>query len=97
MIARRYSYSVDFKALDLGNIATTPAFGAIEGRIYADAVAASDRGPDVPAGMPMRELRRADVTGRQVSTFYGPETIFRQLNQRSQRVTRFHVPNGRAA
>lgn len=61
-------HSADFKGVDLSAIADAQLLTIAEKQIYADAQSAASL--SVGPGM-LREIKRADATGRQISTFEG--------------------------
>ncbi len=61
-------HSPDFKSVDLSSIADSALLNVAEKQIYADAQKSASL--SVGPGM-LREIKRADATGRQISTFEG--------------------------
>ncbi|EGI0928955.1 NUDIX domain-containing protein [Salmonella enterica] len=61
-------HSPDFKTVDLSTIADSALLSVAEKTIYADAQKSASL--SVGSGM-LREIKRADATGRQISTFEG--------------------------
>lgn len=61
-------HSPDFKTVDLSTIADSALLSVAEKTIYADAQKSASL--SVGPGM-LREIKRADATGRQISTFEG--------------------------
>ncbi|EHI2277477.1 NUDIX domain-containing protein [Salmonella enterica] len=61
-------HSPDFKTVDLSTIADSALLSVAEKTIYADAQKSANL--SVGPGM-LREIKRADATGRQISTFEG--------------------------
>ena len=61
-------HSPDFKSVDLSSIADSALLSVAEKTIYADAQKSASL--SVGPGM-LREIKRADATGRQISTFEG--------------------------
>ncbi|ECK5630197.1 NUDIX domain-containing protein [Salmonella enterica] len=61
-------HSPDFKTVDLSSIADSALLSVAEKTIYADAQKSASL--SVGPGM-LREIKRADATGRQISTFEG--------------------------
>ncbi|HGK5171538.1 TPA: NUDIX hydrolase [Salmonella enterica subsp. enterica serovar Bovismorbificans] len=61
-------HSPDFKTVDLSTIADSALLSVAEKTIYADALKSASL--SVGPGM-LREIKRADATGRQISTFEG--------------------------
>jgi hypothetical protein len=85
--------SPDYKDVPIEQIAQLPPamFDVAESRIYADSVAASAC-PEVTAGY-LREVKRTDASGRQISTFYGePRTWMSQFAGQTRRVANFRQP-----
>nr|WP_249430559.1 NUDIX domain-containing protein [Enterobacter kobei] len=81
-------HSPDFKAVDLSSIADSALLGFAEKQIYADAQksASLSMGP----GM-LREIKRADATGRQISTFEGdPAATWAPFQSGKRQVTSFN-------
>jgi hypothetical protein len=71
--SRQKRYSPAWKDVELGDLPDN-VFANAESAIFADSVAASKRGDDVPVGL-LRELKRMDNAGRLISTFVGPRTF----------------------
>ncbi|HBW8161213.1 TPA: NUDIX hydrolase [Klebsiella pneumoniae] len=65
-------HSPDYKAVDLSAIADSQLLSTAEKHIYADAQKAASL--SVGPGM-LREIKRADATGRQISTFEGDPAV----------------------
>ena len=65
-------HSPDYKAVDLSAIADSQLLSTAEKHIYADAQKAASL--SVGPGM-LREIKRADATGRQISTFEGDTAV----------------------
>ncbi|HAW3351304.1 TPA: NUDIX domain-containing protein [Escherichia coli] len=81
-------HSPDFKGVDLSAIADSALLGIAEKQIYADAqkTASLSVGP----GM-LREIKRADATGRQISTFEGdPEVTWAPFKSGKRQVLAFN-------
>ncbi|MGG5195336.1 NUDIX domain-containing protein [Citrobacter sp. S5] len=81
-------HSPDFKGVDLSAIADSALLGIAEKQIYADAqkTASLSVGP----GM-LREIKRADATGRQISTFEGdPAATWAPFQSGKRQVTSFN-------
>lgn len=80
-------HSATYKDADLSKIGDATAFGAIEGQIYADAVDAAISTNSIGVGL-LREVKDPDVSGRQISRFYGdPEACWAPFKLPAQRVT----------
>ncbi|MGK0688351.1 NUDIX hydrolase [Serratia marcescens] len=81
-------HSPDFKAVDLSSIADPALLGFAEKQIYADAQKSASL--SVGAGM-LREIKRADATGRQISTFEGdPAATWAPFQSGKRQVTSFN-------
>ena len=81
-------HSPDFKTVDLSSIADSALLSVAEKTIYADAQksASLSLGP----GM-LREIKRADATGRQISTFEGdPAATWAPFQSGKRQVTSFN-------
>ncbi|ASM06845.1 NUDIX domain-containing protein [Serratia marcescens] len=81
-------HSPDFKAVDLSSIADSALLGFAEKQIYADAQksASLSVGPGT-----LREIKRADATGRQISTFEGdPAATWAPFQSGKRQVTSFN-------
>ncbi|MEX3140221.1 NUDIX domain-containing protein [Serratia ureilytica] len=81
-------HSQDFKAVDLSSIADSALLGFAEKQIYADAQksASLSVGPGT-----LREIKRADATGRQISTFEGdPAATWAPFQSGKRQVTSFN-------
>ncbi|EDO5314735.1 NUDIX domain-containing protein [Salmonella enterica] len=65
-------HSPDFKTVDLSTIADSALLSVAEKTIYADAQKSASL--SVGPGM-LREIKRADATGRQISTFEGDPAV----------------------
>lgn len=81
-------HSPDYKAVDLSAIADSQLLSTAEKHIYADAqkTASLSVGP----GM-LREIKRADATGRQISTFEGdPAVTWAPFQSGKRQVTSFN-------
>lgn len=68
LMVQLQEHSPDFKSVDLSSIADSALLGFAEKQIYADAQKSASL--SVGPGM-LREIKRADATGRQISTFEG--------------------------
>lgn len=64
------SHSKAFKDVDISTISDPKLLGVIEDQIYADALHAGNN-PVVAEGGTLREMKRRDQTGREISTFVG--------------------------
>ncbi|MBL0907815.1 NUDIX domain-containing protein [Pectobacterium carotovorum] len=81
-------HSPDFKAVDLSSIADSALLGFAEKQIYADAQKSASL--SVGPGM-LREIKRADATGRQISTFEGdPAATWAPFQSGKRQVTGFN-------
>ncbi|SVT97338.1 NUDIX hydrolase [Klebsiella pneumoniae] len=81
-------HSPDFKAVDLSAIADSQLLSTAEKHIYADAQKAASL--SVGPGM-LREIKRADATGRQISTFEGdPAVTWAPFQSGKRQVTSFN-------
>ncbi|HGM5299741.1 TPA: NUDIX hydrolase [Serratia marcescens] len=81
-------HSPDFKTVDLSSIADSALLGFAEKQIYADAQKSASL--SVGAGM-LREIKRADATGRQISTFEGdPAATWAPFQSGKRQVTSFN-------
>ncbi|EPF6561425.1 NUDIX domain-containing protein [Serratia liquefaciens] len=81
-------HSPDFKSVDLSSIADSALLGFAEKQIYADAQksASLSVGPGT-----LREIKRADATGRQISTFEGdPAATWAPFQSGKRQVTSFN-------
>ena len=65
-------HSPDFMAVDLSSITDSALLNVAEKQIYADAQKSASL--SVGSGM-LREIKRADATGRQISTFEGDPAV----------------------
>ncbi|EJL5772731.1 NUDIX domain-containing protein [Salmonella enterica] len=68
LMIKLQEHSPDFKTVDLSTIADSALLSVAEKTIYADAQKSASL--SVGPGM-LREIKRADATGRQISTFEG--------------------------
>jgi 8-oxo-dGTP pyrophosphatase MutT (NUDIX family) len=85
----RKVHSAAWKDTNLYAISDDNAFGNIERMIYADAVAKAKSVDDVPEG-DLRQMVRADSTGRQITEFYGhPKAWMSAFAGRRRRVGGF--------
>ncbi|MFT2797530.1 NUDIX hydrolase [Serratia sp. N21D137] len=81
-------HSPDFKTVDLSSIADPALLGFAEKQIYADAQKSASL--SVGPGM-LREIKRADATGRQISTFEGdPAATWAPFQSGKRQVTSFN-------
>lgn len=81
-------HSPDYKAVDLSAIADSQLLSTAEKHIYADAQKAASLsvGPGI-----LREIKRADATGRQISTFEGdPAVTWAPFQSGKRQVTSFN-------
>ncbi|WP_145550725.1 NUDIX domain-containing protein [Yersinia intermedia] len=81
-------HSGAYKAVDLSSIADSALLNIAEKQIYADAQSSASL--SVGPGM-LREIKRADVTGRQISTFEGdPAATWAPFQGGKRQVTMFN-------
>ncbi|HBZ8115107.1 TPA: NUDIX hydrolase [Klebsiella pneumoniae] len=81
-------HSPDYKAVDLSAIADSQLLSTAEKHIYADAQKAASL--SIGPGM-LREIKRADATGRQISTFEGdPAVTWAPFQSGKRQVTSFN-------
>ncbi|MDW3573141.1 NUDIX domain-containing protein [Enterobacter asburiae] len=81
-------HSPDFKSVDLSSIADSALLSVAEKTIYADAQKSASL--SVGPGM-LREIKRADATGRQISTFEGdPAATWAPFRSGKRQVTSFN-------
>ncbi len=81
-------HSPDFKTVDLSSIADSALLNVAEKQIYADAQKSASL--SVGPGM-LREIKRADATGRQISTFEGdPAATWAPFQSGKRQVTCFN-------
>ncbi|MDN0096604.1 NUDIX domain-containing protein [Yersinia rohdei] len=81
-------HSSDYKAVDLSSIADSALLNIAEKQIYADAQSSASL--SVGPGM-LREIKRADATGRQISTFEGdPAATWGAFQSGKRQVTMFN-------
>ncbi|MFX2588775.1 NUDIX domain-containing protein [Enterobacter roggenkampii] len=81
-------HSPDFKSVDLSSIADSALLSVAEKTIYADAQKSASL--SVGPGM-LREIKRADATGRQISTFEGdPAVTWAPFQSGKRQVTSFN-------
>ena len=84
-------HSPRWKDIDINAIIDSAAFGVMEGQVYADADQAALHPADVP-GSALREIKRQDTTGRQISTFVGPRTFISGMNRTGRMIRKFGPP-----
>ena len=88
LLVQLQEHSPDFKSVDLSSIADAALLGFAEKQIYADAQSAANL--TVGPGM-LREIKRADATGRQISTFEGdPAATWAPFQSGKRQVTSFN-------
>ena len=81
-------HSPDFKSVDLSSIADSALLSVAEKTIYADAQKSASL--SVGPGM-LREIKHADATGRQISTFEGdPAATWAPFQSGKRQVTSFN-------
>lgn len=81
-------HSGDYKAVDLSSIADSALLNIAEKQIYADAQSSASL--SVGPGM-LREIKRSDGTGRQISTFEGdPAATWGPFQMGKRQVTMFN-------
>ncbi|EKN3637412.1 NUDIX domain-containing protein [Yersinia enterocolitica] len=81
-------HSSDYKAVDLSSIADSALLNIAEKQIYADAQSSASL--SVGPGM-LREIKRSDGTGRQISTFEGdPAATWGPFQMGKRQVTMFN-------
>ena len=81
-------HSPDFKSVDLSSIADSALLNVAEKQIYADAQKSASL--SVGPGM-LREIKHADATGRQISTFEGdPAATWAPFQSGKRQVTSFN-------
>lgn len=81
-------HSPDIKSVDLSSIADSALLSVAEKTIYADAQKSASL--SVGPGM-LREIKRADATGRQISTFEGdPAATWAPFQSGKRQVTSFN-------
>ncbi|ENR0028967.1 NUDIX domain-containing protein [Yersinia enterocolitica] len=81
-------HSGDYKAVDLSSIADSALLNIAEKQIYADAQSSASL--SVGPGM-LREIKRSDATGRQISTFEGdPAATWGPFQMGKRQVTMFN-------
>lgn len=86
LAGRFQKHCKDFADIKLSAIADAQLFNSIEGRIYADAMSAASRGPEVAPGQ-LREVVKVDrATGRRTTEFYGdPELCWGEFKSPARR------------
>jgi len=88
LMVQLQEHSPDFKSVDLSSIADSALLGFAEKQIYADAQKSASL--SVGPGM-LREIKRADATGRQISTFEGdPAATWAPFQSGKRQVTSFN-------
>ncbi|MGM8634176.1 NUDIX domain-containing protein [Enterobacter roggenkampii] len=88
MMIQLQEHSPDFKSVDLSSIADSALLSVAEKTIYADAQKSASL--SVGPGM-LREIKRADATGRQISTFEGdPAATWAPFQSGKRQVTSFN-------
>lgn len=88
LMVQLQEHSPDFKAVDLSSIADAAMLGFVEKQIYADAQSAASL--SVGPGS-LREIKRSDATGRQISTFEGdPAATWAPFQSGKRQVTCFN-------
>ncbi|WP_291969463.1 NUDIX domain-containing protein [Candidatus Symbiopectobacterium sp.] len=88
LMVQLQEYSPDFKTVDLSSIADSALLGFAEKQIYADAQSAASLSVGPGA---LREIKRADATGRQISTFEGdPTATWAPFQSGKRQVTSFN-------
>lgn len=88
LLVQLQEHSPDFKSVDLSSIADAALLGFAEKQIYADAQKSANL--SVGPGM-LREIKRADATGRQISTFEGdPAATWAPFQSGKRQVTSFN-------
>ncbi|HAS0804668.1 TPA: NUDIX hydrolase [Enterobacter roggenkampii] len=88
MMIQLQEHSPDFKSVDLSSIADSALLSVAEKTIYADAQKSASL--SVGLGM-LREIKRADATGRQISTFEGdPAATWAPFQSGKRQVTSFN-------
>lgn len=87
MMVQLQEHSADYKDVDLSAIADAQVLRIAEKQIYADAQASSSL--SIGAGQ-LREIKRADATGRQISTFEGdPAACWAPFQTGKRQITGF--------
>lgn len=88
LLVQLQEHSKDFKSVDLSAIADAQLLTIAEKQIYADAQSAASL--SVGAGQ-LREIKRADATGRLISTFEGdPEATWAPFKSGKRQVLSFN-------
>ncbi|WP_158781595.1 NUDIX hydrolase [Pantoea sp. BAV 3049] len=88
MMIQLQEHSADYKTVDLSAIADSALLNVAEKQIYADAQKSASL--SVGPGM-LREIKRADATGRQISTFEGdPAATWGPFQSGKRQVTSFN-------
>lgn len=87
MMVQLQQHSADYKDVDLSAIADAQVLKIAEKQIYADAQASASL--SIGAGQ-LREIKRADATGRQISTFEGdPAACWAPFQTGKRQITGF--------
>jgi hypothetical protein len=87
-------YSPKFKEVDLGTL-NAAAFDAVSEAIMVDVAEAARRGPDVPEGAGIVEVKRRDpTTNRVISTFYGKNTFIKEMKRPARYIKTFYPHGG---
>ena len=88
LLVKLQEHSPDFKGVDLSAIADAQLLNIAEKQIYADAQSAANL--SVGPGQ-LREIKRADATGRMISTFEGdPAAAWAPFKLGKRHVTAFN-------
>lgn len=88
LMVQLQEHSADYKGVDLSSIADAQVLKIAEKQIYADAQSAASL--SVGPGQ-LREIKRADATGRQISTFEGdPAATWAPFQSGKRQVTRIN-------
>lgn len=88
LLVKLQEHSPDFKGVDLSAIADAQLLNIAEKQIYADAQSAASL--SVGPGQ-LREIKRADATGRMISTFEGdPAAAWAPFKSGKRQVTAFN-------
>ncbi|MFU0872691.1 NUDIX hydrolase [Kluyvera sichuanensis] len=88
LMVQLQEHSADYKGVDLSAIADAQVLKIAEKQIYADAQSAASL--SVGPGQ-LREIKRADATGRQISTFEGdPAATWAPFQSGKRQVTRIN-------
>lgn len=88
LMVQLQEHSADYKGVDLSSIADAQVLKIAEKQIYADAQSAASL--SVGPGQ-LREIKRADATGRQISTFEGdPEATWAPFKSGKRQIIGFN-------